>query len=1058
MPLGFAIFADLEKCKCYYGDSLGWPLPTNLEEVVRPNINKIEEDLQVDLWNSLGSIAVLNKVMEEPHICSGYKVYPFQTCNNVCGLVTMVMAAVLSNCQECWPGISTSHPQHEWLLHPSDYSDFLRITVMDWMMKDIVDIGILSEDRCDTNIHDGTNAAFMKHENDNMQTDYGISDDSKCNISDSDSDDFEESQSGTTMSKTKVPPLVYSSDSESDVHCIVNEGNIRQLLPEGYDYRFLQIQHKNADSFSFTCEFKIKLKSEQEARKWVNEYNEKTKETMVYERNRKGSGKHVVRKLFLRCHHNQRQTGKHSKSTRLLKTTFKEHSSKHTHCPAQMNVTIISSSGKCGKLSKDYLVLVNLKHDHNHPIHAADALRFRPIAEDTRKKYYDLFKLGRSPASAHLEYETTLMLKMDNPQVLADRNINPKVSDVYNIFNVWRKTNLGARNGKDVFEELERRVAIYNEDNKSTGGKAVVKRFSKSEDGSDQPLVLAICTPLMARVHEHVKQAGEIMFVDSSSSLDDFNNPMFTLSTSSAAGGLPLGVVITSGESLNIIFEAMTTLKQLFPKCSFGGKMYPDNILTDDCSPEREGLNKTWPSAKLFLCVFHFLQSMWRWLWNSKNSIDKDDKQYLMECVRKLVYAENTDKLEELYQRFKEDAVTQKYENFKKHLESYWERRGEWAICFRDQTLLRGNNTNNYAESGIRILKDIVFKRVKAYNLVQLFEFMTVTFELYYERRLLAVAHNRMDRYIALRFKGLGASKVNLSEIRESDSEGVYIVKSQSHHGVEYEVDTSRWHCTCTIAWTGKPTGEPCKHQAAVAKKYNLSSINYIPYFSSEGRYAYAVLAVGVENAGDKSFYGSLNDGNLSNDFSSGYEEKMDTHEDVDSYHDEGAANLDIMVGLLEENDKIKQLKDRVIQLRNDFISDVDSRIEQMDTQYLNGLCKFFTVYTDTIKKSEPVNSATPQLSSLLHSYFVKNQPASTCIAGTRRIKVQPTAIARRREGIARGSQYAPSGRPPKRKASGEDCHTQTKRGKQDHTKRKHSLSLNVKLNQPNPFKHGQGH
>ena len=77
------------------------------------------------------------------------------------------------------------------------------------------------------------------------------------------------------------------------------------------------------------------------------------------------------------------------------------------------------------------------------------------------------------------------------------------------------------------------------------------------------------------------------------------------------------------------------------------------------------------------------------------------------------------------------------------------------------------------------------------------------------------------------------------------------------------------------------------------------------------------------------------------------------------------------------------------------------------------------------------------------------DQPASTCIAGTRCIKVQPTAIARRREGIARGSQYAPSGRPPKRKASGEDCHTQTKRGKQDHTKRKHSLSLNVESAKP---------
>ena len=45
------------------------------------------------------------------------------------------------------------------------------------------------------------------------------------------------------------------------------------------------------------------------------------------------------------------------------------------------------------------------------------------------------------------------------------------------------------------------------------------------------------------------------------------------------------------------------------------------------------------------------------------------------------------------------------------------------------------------------------------------------------------------------------------------------------------------------------------------------------------------------------------------------------------------------MVGLLEEDNEIKQLKDRVIQLQNKFISDIDSRIEQMDTQYLNGLC-----------------------------------------------------------------------------------------------------------------------
>ena len=67
--------------------------------------------------------------------------------------------------------------------------------------------------------------------------------------------------------------------------------------------------------------------------------------------------------------------------------------------------------------------------------------------------------------------------------------------------------------------------------------------------------------------------------------------------------------------------------------------------------------------------------------------MDEDDKQYLMECVRKLVYAENTDKLEAMYQRLKEDAAIQKYTNFKKHLESYLKHRGEWAIMLQRSNL-----------------------------------------------------------------------------------------------------------------------------------------------------------------------------------------------------------------------------------------------------------------------------------------------------------------------------------------------------------------------------------
>ena len=137
-----------------------------------------------------------------------------------------------------------------------------------------------------------------------------------------------------------------------------------------------------------------------------------------------------------------------------------------------------------------------------------------------------------------------------------------------------------------------------------------------------------------------------------------------------------------------------------------------------------------------------------------------------MNLVRKLEYAKKEAELNTQYQKFTSNMVAKKYSNFMAHMEGYWKRRQDWAKYFRNDETMRGIDTNNYAESGIKILKDIVFNRVKAYNLIQLFDSLTVTFELYYERRLLAVVHNRMDRYISLRFKGLGAAKINHECIR----------------------------------------------------------------------------------------------------------------------------------------------------------------------------------------------------------------------------------------------------------------------------------------------------
>ena len=71
---------------------------------------------------------------------------------------------------------------------------------------------------------------------------------------------------------------------------------------------------------------------------------------------------------------------------------------------------------------------------------------------------------------------------------------------------------------------------------------------------------------------------------------------------------------------------------------------------------------------------------------------------------------------------------------------------------------------------------------------------------------------------ISLRYKGLGAAKINHECIHQSKTDHVYLVKSTFYVDREYEVDTQNWMCTCTVhvSRTEYPSGEQCKHQHAV--------------------------------------------------------------------------------------------------------------------------------------------------------------------------------------------------------------------------------------------------
>ena len=118
------------------------------------------------------------------------------------------------------------------------------------------------------------------------------------------------------------------------------------------------------------------------------------------------------------------------------------------------------------------------------------------------------------------------------------------------------------------------------------------------------------------------------------------------------------------------------------------------------------------------------------------------------------------------YEEFLSNSTVIKYPNFMKHVQSVWSRRSEWALCYRCHLPVRGNNTNYLSEAGVRILKEIVFGRVKAYNLVDMFQFVVDKLEHYYQCRILSIAHCRFDQYIQVRFRGLNCGKNQKENIK----------------------------------------------------------------------------------------------------------------------------------------------------------------------------------------------------------------------------------------------------------------------------------------------------
>lgn len=512
-------------------------------------------------------------------------------------------------------------------------------------------------------------------------------------------------------------------------------------LPEDFDYEGLNIKGKQTN---FRACFMTKDITNDNLVNWLTEFETINNVSLKIKTKKKQTAGYVVQNYY-RCHHNTRRWSPSKDPQRKLKVNPSARV-KNTNCPFQMIVKI-DVKGQC---------YVDVEWEHNHSVDTLEASNFRDLSSECVEKVNKLYESGHTPSTArqqHLkELRATCSDELTYHKKKADRSVTPRKRDFNHLYSKFGEEKFGGK-GPLMFEKLEEKLQDYK---KSHPGATINHQLY---EGDETPLIIAIVSPLMKRVHKEIPQCGELVFVDSTSNAEEHNLKVFMMCTQSVAGALPCGILITSDEKESTLKLGFLLLKSSLPENAFHGRgpdVGPEVILTDNCKEERKALNTVWPSSTLLLCIFHILQQLWRWLHDKSHSISQADRPYILSLFKQALYSESGEIFEDFYSELLNDGRCNRYANLIHYLETLYDGKEAFALCFRAELPVRGNHTNNFAEAQFLVLKDTILRRVKEYNIVGLIDKVTIDLEDHYKDKLLSLADGSLDGQYRQRFLGRG--------------------------------------------------------------------------------------------------------------------------------------------------------------------------------------------------------------------------------------------------------------------------------------------------------------
>ena len=131
----------------YYGDTLGWNLPSNLLTVMKPVFEALSMFSGKSFTKPRYPVLMHQPGVAYKHKCgsSCFKAFPLQTCGSACGLTPVFMAAIAGNREELWKHMITERTPNQNVLKDvrkitgvTQNSPLLRAAIMGWFVSSAV--------------------------------------------------------------------------------------------------------------------------------------------------------------------------------------------------------------------------------------------------------------------------------------------------------------------------------------------------------------------------------------------------------------------------------------------------------------------------------------------------------------------------------------------------------------------------------------------------------------------------------------------------------------------------------------------------------------------------------------------------------------------------------------------------------------------------------------------------------------------------------------------------------------------------------------------------------